>query len=54
MPPMTTQNIVQPPPRVTTQRVPEINPPRPDEYQLLEERIRAIEGFSALGLNARE
>ena len=51
---MPVQNVVQPPPRVATQRVPGINPPRPVEYQLLEEKIRDIEGFSALHLNARE
>ncbi|KAI5399938.1 hypothetical protein KIW84_065037 [Lathyrus oleraceus] len=52
--PMPDQNVVQPPPRVATQRVPGINQPRPAEYQLLKEQIRAIEGFSILGLNARE
>lgn len=52
--PPPTQNVAQPPPRVAPQRVPSFNHPRPVEYQLLEERICAIEGFSAHGLNARE
>lgn len=52
--PMSAQNFVQPLPRVATQRVPQINQPRPAEYQLLEDRICAIEGFSTLDLNARE
>lgn len=37
MPHMPAHNIVQPPHRVATQRVPGVNPPRPTEYQLLEE-----------------
>lgn len=37
MPLISAQSIVQPPPRVSTQRVLEINPSRPTEYQLLEE-----------------
>lgn len=39
---MPAQNIVQPPPRVATQRVPGINQPRPTKYQFLQERICAI------------
>lgn len=35
MAPMPAQNVVQPPPRDSTQRVPRVNPPRPNEYQLL-------------------
>lgn len=54
MPQMHAQSSVQPLPRVATQRVPGTNLSRPVKYQLLEERILAIEGFSALGLNARE
>lgn len=46
--------FVQPPHKVSIQRVPKINPPRPNESQLLEDRIRAKEGFFALGLNAKE
>lgn len=52
--PMSAQNVVQPPPRVCTQRLPEINRPRHVEYQLLEEQICVIKGFSSIGLNARE
>lgn len=33
---------------------PEFNQPRPAKYQILEEEIHVIEGFSAHGLNARE
>lgn len=51
--PMPAQNVVQPPPRVSTQRVLGINQPRPAEYQLLKERIHVIEGLYALSLNAR-
>lgn len=53
MPQMPAQNTFQPPPRVSTQRVHGTNPSRPAEYQLVEERIRVIEGFFALSLNAR-
>lgn len=48
------QNVSQSPPRVATQRVPGFNQPMPADYQLLEEMVRAIEGFSTHGLNARE
>lgn len=53
MPHIHTQNIVQPPHIVATQRVPGTNQSRPSKYQLLEERTCAIKGFSSLGLNAR-
>lgn len=52
--PLPAQNVAQPPQRVATQRVPGFNHPMPAEYQLLEERIYVIEGFSAHGLNAKE
>lgn len=52
--PKLAQNVIQPPPRVSNQRVPGINQSRPAEYQLLEETIRAIDAFSILDLNARE
>lgn len=42
MPHMPAQNVIQPPSKVSTHGVPGINPPRPTEYQLLEERIRAM------------
>lgn len=51
---MSAQNVVQPPPRVATQRVCRINQPRSAEYKLLEERICSIEVLSAPGLTARE
>lgn len=52
--PWPTQNVAQPPPRVSIQRVPDFNKPRPGEYQLLQERICVIEGLCAHGFNARE
>lgn len=39
---MLAHNVVQPHPRVSTHRVHGVIPPRPAEYQLLEERIHAI------------